>query len=56
MHSFNKRIIIFYNIASKFVWSKINCVSVLHIPIVLAYDVSKQIPREKKFSTSLKML
>ena len=30
--------------------------SVLHIPIVHAYDVSKQIPREKKISIGLKML
>ena len=27
---------------------KFNCVSVLHIPIVHAHNVSKQIPREKK--------
>ena len=28
---------------------KSNCASVLHIPIVHAHDVSKQIPQEKKF-------
>ena len=28
---------------------KFNCASVLHIPIVYAYDVSKQIAREKRF-------
>ena len=28
---------------------KFNCASVLHIPIVHAHDVCKQIPREKIF-------
>ena len=28
----------------------------LHIPIVNAHDISKQIPQEKKFSIRLKML
>ena len=32
-----------------------NCASVLHIPIVRAHDVSKQIPREIKISIGLKM-
>ena len=44
----------YYNIASKFV--KFNYASVLHIPIVHAHDVSKQIPQENKFSIGLKML
>ena len=28
----------------------------LHIPIVHAHDISKQIPQEEKFSIKLKML
>ena len=38
-----------YNIASKICLIKFNCAVVLHIPIVYAHDVSKQIPREKIF-------
>ena len=45
----------YYNIANNFL-IKFNCASVLHIPIVHAHDVSKQISREKKFSFGLKML
>ena len=33
---------------------KFNCASVLHIPIVHAHDVSKQIPREKNFPSGWK--
>ena len=43
----------YYNIASKGCLIKFNCSSVLHIPIVHAHDVSKQIPR-KKISFGLK--
>ena len=33
---------------------KSDCASVLHIPIVHAHNVSKQIPREVKFPIRLK--
>ena len=46
----------FYNIANKICVIKFNCASVLHIPIMHAHDISKQIPQEKKFSIRLKML
>ena len=32
---------------------KFNCASVVHIPIVYAHDISKQIPREKKISLTI---
>ena len=38
-----------YNVASKICLIKSNCASVLHIPILHAHDVSKQIPRGKIF-------
>ena len=35
---------------------KFDCASVLHIPIVHAHDVSKQIRREKKIENVIKQL
>ena len=43
-----------YNVASKICLIKSNCASVLHIPILHAHDVSKQIPREKNFPSGWK--